>query len=408
MPAAAPAEGAGAAQANDAAANDERLAASVNVTVLIAMPSTRTVFPSSRRIVANASSTASLSSPRSNGNFRAGTGSQLGQSRLDEVQEDAGDAGHEKGKARRAPSLKSMRSTTSVKSLAEARREAFFAQLNDEEGQKQNGKDEANDTSAAAPAETGEDAEEEEELPELVFGTASVPLFARFGSDDSRLTGAGLHATELATPAKSDILDLISWSKEVRQRKLAADEARKKADDAVEDTATIDNGPNARSRVSNAETSIDGPSATVLSESAFYGDSRAPLGDVVQRMLSTNSYEMNDLSRPSMNGGPSRSFLSDGSANANSVATPNTIAPLVEGREASGAATPIQRPRDLPPIDTSTVAAERHISVPPSPSAATALSNMDESRRHSTSTWHTGRDDEDVDFHETQSQVAGR
>lgn len=407
MPAAAPAEGAGAVQANDAAANDERLAASVNVTVLIAMPSTRTVFPSSRRIVPNASAAASLSSPRSNGNFRAGTGSQLGQSRLDEVQEDAGDAGYEKGKARRAPSLKSMKSTTSVKSLAEARREAFFAQMKDEEGQKQNDKDEANDTSAAGPADTGEDAEEEE-LPELVFGTASVPLFARFGSDDSRVTGVGLHATELATPAVSDILDLISWSKEVRQKKLAADEACKKADDAVEDTATIDNGANARSRVSNAETSIDGPSAAVLSGSAFYGDSRAPLGDVVQRMLSTNSYEMNDLSRPSMNGGPSRSFLSDGSANANSVATPNTISPLVEGREASGAATPIQRPRDLPPIDTSTLAAERHSSIPPSPSAATALSTMDDSRRHSTSTWHTGHDDEDVDFHETQSQVAGR
>ncbi len=108
--------------ANEAGANDTdqkrstpdtTTPASVNITVLIAMPSQRTVFPSSQSTYNNAA----LKSQRS---FNLDA---VVSDKIDEV-EEAGEGDEFRG-LRRTASIKSFRTAASTKSIGDARREAF-------------------------------------------------------------------------------------------------------------------------------------------------------------------------------------------------------------------------------------------------------------------------------------------
>ena len=345
--------------------HEERLAASVNVTVLIAMPSPRTVFPSSR--LTTTTSNASLRNAR-HGVVPAG-------GKLEEVEEDADgdqDGASLKGKARRAPSLRSVKSATSIKSVAEARREAFFNQAL---------QDEPHSTAAAVtlPAPAYEN-EEEEELPELMFGTASVPIFAKMSGASADPASRLPTVAKLTQPSRADILGLVANASKAKERKVAVEAA------AAEKMRKQEEGDMDGARRSNADTSVDGDGVRSTDDMP-----QGPMGNVASRMLQANgaggAYEMSDMG-PSRSTEPSRSF---------EVQTPNTLDPLMHRIAPLGVETEHRqddRSRSNLTID-----------VPASPSAYTAQEGTltptnsfhltgSDARRNSITSWHTGMEDD--------------
>lgn len=293
---------------------EEKVAASVNITVLIAMPSSRTIFPTNRRLHPSTSTT-TLMNQRSATNVGAVAKLQEANANGDIDQ----DALSLKGKARRAPSLRSVRSTASMKSLGETRREAFFSQITKDEA----GKGIPTSPVAAAPAPAYE--EEEEELPELMFGTASVPIFARPGSAAQTATvrrGSLTPASRLLQPSKADILALVSAANRAREKKVEVEAA------AGVKAKKQDEGDVEANRASVAETSLDGEgrSATAGVHDRSEDDAlQTPLGDVTTRMFqSHNLGENQDIEMSSM--GASRSYYSTQNSG---LQTPTTPMPLL-------------------------------------------------------------------------------
>lgn len=285
---------------------EDKVAASVNVTVLIAMPSSRTVFPSSRRL---ASSTSNASIVKSRPGITSST------SKLQEVEENKDvdqDESSIKGKAKRAPSLRSFKSFTSTKSVAEARREAFFNQAN---------RDEQNDSITQLPVlntQAPAYEEEEEELPELMFGTASVPIYNRLPTGTSTNT-----SSRMIQPDRFDILALVSAACKARERKAQMDKV------AVQKSTKGDEVDLDANRQSVAETSLDGEGASAIANGQNErstddddGTIQTPLGDVTTRMLQSHNvqqeYEMSDM-------GPSQSSYLDVSSEMMSPSTPTPL-----------------------------------------------------------------------------------
>lgn len=277
---------AGATAANGEAkrpADDTSIPASVNVTVLIAMPSQRTVFPS----IQTQYSSATLKSQRSLNLDGVASG------KIDEVEESG--EGADSRSLRRTASIKSFRTAASAKSIGDARREAFFNKMNEDEG---------NVPAKDVPA-THFDDEDEEELPELVFGTASVPIFTRL----PRHTASGREpfagAVEAYQPLRSELIRLVTSAHEARSRKAALEAAAKQAekDAAKADETTIDerstNQVQPASAANNGALTADGrrvsASETIDSETAAIigspGMATVPtahqegLGNVVSRMM---------------------------------------------------------------------------------------------------------------------------
>ena len=218
-------------------------AASVNITVLIAMPSSKTIFPSQRRLNGQVSAS-TLRSP-----YLRHAASNIPKGVAEEAEEDEV-ANAEKGKMRRAPSLRSVRTVASTRSVAEARREAFFASQAAAEAD-----DGASKMSAPQPTmrpmpvthpldgALGEG--EEEELPELVFGTASVPILKRvphaIASNSFYFQARTTTPTsELVHPTKADLRQLLANAKTAQERKLKADaEQKKEADSKLNASASV-------------------------------------------------------------------------------------------------------------------------------------------------------------------------
>ncbi|KAJ1018592.1 hypothetical protein NDA16_004874 [Ustilago loliicola] len=264
-------------------ADDSSTPASVNVTVLIAMPSQRTVFPSTQTQY----SSATVKSQRSLNLDGVAPGT------IDEVEESG--EGAESRSLRRTASIKSFRTAASTKSIGDARREAFFNKMNEDEGNVA-----ANDVPA-----THFDDEDEEELPELVFGTASVPIFTRIPG----YTAAGREpfagTMEAYQPLRSELIRLVTSAHEARERKAAMEAAAKQAekDAAKADETTIDErstnqvqattaansgGLAADGRRVSASETIDSETAAIIGSSGMATVPTAHqegLGNVVSRMM---------------------------------------------------------------------------------------------------------------------------
>lgn len=264
-------------QNNDTGNQDEKLSASVNITVLIAMPSPSTVFPTVHK--PNNNSVASLRHSAS----RLGNGSATmlpSTSKIDEVQEDADmDALSDKGKAKKAPSIRSVRSVSTIKSLGDARREAFFA---DAAQRSSIDREVSKPQEQQTETQNAYDYDEEEELPELVFGTASVPLYSRIVSGKQT---QGVPST-LIPPTKDEIMSLMSTVAEARTRKVQpAGKADQKSEEAENNRRSV------------AGTSLEGGMSNLEEQNG--------LGDVVTRMMRTNNgvhssseaYEMDTMRR---------------------------------------------------------------------------------------------------------------
>ncbi|SPO31926.1 probable conserved hypothetcial protein [Ustilago trichophora] len=256
---------------------DTSTPASVNVTVLIAMPSQRTVFPT----------TGTLKSQRSL-NMDG-----LTTFKIDEAEESADGS----RSLRRTASIKSFRTAASSKSIGDARREAFFNKMNDEEG----------NTAANDIHTTHIDDEDEEELPELVFGTASVPIFTRITGPDAAGRDPFAGTIEAYQPLRSELIRLVTTAHEARERKAAMEAAAKQAEkdaaNADDGQTTIDerstNQGQTATNANNGGTAADdrrvSASETIDSETAAIigsvGVSTVPvshqegLGNVVSRMM---------------------------------------------------------------------------------------------------------------------------
>ena len=161
------------------------------------------------------------------------------------------------------------------------------------------------------PAPESDD-EDEEELPELVFGTASVPIFVRIPGASASAAGrepfAG--ALEAYQPLRSELTRLVASAHEARERKAAMEAAAKQVE---KDAANVDDGQTTideRStsnnpgqtdaainsgavgsnghRVSASET-IDSETAVILGSAGLASVPAAAhqdgLGDVVSRMM---------------------------------------------------------------------------------------------------------------------------
>ncbi|SJX66585.1 uncharacterized protein SRS1_16807 [Sporisorium reilianum f. sp. reilianum] len=266
---------------------DVSTAASVNVTVLIAMPSQRTVFPSNQSHYNHSA----LKSQRSL-NVDA-----IAADKIDEAEESVG-AHH--GGLRRTASIKSFRTAASAKSIGDARREAFFNKLNEGEG---------NTISHDVPA-TDMDDEDDEELPELVFGTASVPIFTRIAGGRAAGREPFSGTLEAYQPLRSELVRLVTSAHKARERKVAMEAAAKQAEkdaaNADDGQTTIDERSTANQgqaavasatggaasndrRVSASET-IDSETAAIISSPGLANVPTAHqdgLGDVVSRMMAT-------------------------------------------------------------------------------------------------------------------------
>ena len=288
----------------------ESVSASVNVTVLIAMPSPRTVFPhsSTAQLRRTASGSKALKNQGST-NFPPLT--KVQSSRLDEVDEDTDE---DKSRLRRAPSVKSFRTVGSTKSIADARREAFFGAMTDDDAANKAGRASL-DRDGTGPADTvvggvtsyGNDDDEEEELPELVFGTASVPIYCREASRNysaaasaaPRLPFSGVSGTY--HPVRSELLELVASAHRARERKAHDEAALKAAEDKEaangdDSHTTIDDRPQSDGRSGLMQGGVGRPSAseTIDSEAgiqltALSSTRQDGLGDVVSRMMANRS-----------------------------------------------------------------------------------------------------------------------
>ncbi|SPO41718.1 uncharacterized protein PSFLO_07200 [Pseudozyma flocculosa] len=334
------------ADATTTPVGDDALPASVNVTVLIAMPSPRTVFPAAqlgrkgsstgvgsggRQQPAPPPTTTAAASAGSSG-FSPLT--RVRSTRLDEVlhEHHEGDEDEEHGIAstdaqasrlQRKASAKSFRTVGSTKSLAEARREAFFGAMADEhekdnqqQGSTQAAAAAASSAAAAAPptattapflgASAGDD--EDEELPELVFGTASVPIFRKASSTSASATTPaaarktfGDHA-DRHQPIRRELLELVAAAHEARERKTRNDTAAKEAEASKgsEDAHSVAGGAGGggiagflgRTMSSSAAANPNRTSGTETLDSdrdiQLNAMDGAGLGDVVGRMMAQN------------------------------------------------------------------------------------------------------------------------
>ncbi|KAE8257196.1 hypothetical protein A4X13_0g2522 [Tilletia indica] len=216
-----------------AALNDVPLPAAVNVTVLIAMPSPKTVVPSSKQPKTKKSmmsfiSGASASKPSL-------IPAQLSTTKVDEVDEEYL-VMDDKGKTRREPSLRSVRTGISVSSFAEARREAFFK--SEESGHEAGKMDMPLGDDRSGFGYDNDKDDEEEELPELMFGTASVPMYRDWTPPASSATPAGGSSDvaaaapvpqDLLIPTRGDLLKLLAAARQVKERKTSDVLAQQKA-----------------------------------------------------------------------------------------------------------------------------------------------------------------------------------
>jgi hypothetical protein len=288
------------ASASNAEKAEEKLAASVNVTVLIAMPSSRTIFPSSRRVASSMSNngTDPLRQPSAT--------LSTTDTKLPEVEEDVTldqDESSMKGKARKAPSLRSVKSTASLKSVAETRREAFFNQITKDDA----GKDIPSENIVATPAPAYE--EEEEELPELMFGTASVPIFTHLATNTTSRRQSLTPSSHVMQPNRSDILGLVAAANKARERKTEVDAAAAGAKTKKQqDEADLE-----VNRLSVAETSLDGEARTGLNDRSEDDALQTPMAD----QNPGQQFEMTTM-------GPSRS-----SYYSTEMPTPSTPTPLL-------------------------------------------------------------------------------
>jgi len=360
-----PKEGVSATPGPDFSVKPEDLMnASVNITVLIAMPSPSTVFPSalsskpkrkgSQAQLTNNTSMTSLRSPASIQTFASAVGQQNSV-----VEEESID---DKGKARGAPSV---RTAASGKSLAEARREAYFAAANLEDPQAQE--------SGAQPRMSEDDDkhdgfgvdEDEEELPELVFGTASVPLFRRMEQGmgiqndglNQGLAGPSRTASipmsislslptsgDLNHPTKQDLTGLLSLAQVARDAKSRKLDAIKEAEEKKqnEETAERENSMNRsedvdRSGVTFHNDALDSISISQPQDQSQDRGLETSLGStpVVQRMLALNHLDhVNDSSsdQPRSSLAPSGYTFSSENERERERAfapTPNTGDPLM-------------------------------------------------------------------------------
>lgn len=309
---------------------DEKLSASVNITVLIAMPSPSTVFPTVQK--PNNNSVSSLRRSTS----RLGNGSTTmlpSTSKIDEVQEDTDmDALSDKGKARRAPSLRSVRSVSTIKSLGDARREAFFGgggQRSSTDNEAQKSQDQQQNVTTEN--QNALDDDEEEELPELVFGTASVPLYSKIISGKQ---SQNIPST-LVSPTKDEILSLMGTVADARSRKV---QPSGKVDQKSEEMEN--------NRRSVAGTSVEGGMSNLEEQNG--------LGDVVSRMMRSNNgihssseaYEMDTM-------------RSSNGETSNIVATPDARPSTSTHEGLMTQAAPMGLDEQLTPIETPLSANER-------------------------------------------------
>lgn len=200
--------------------SDERLSASVNVTVLIAMPSPKTVYPAGRKnarldagkTIGKRSTSRDYSEP-----YELSQLATLENGDETTVEADAGNPAS-KGKSRRTPSIRSVRTLASTKSQGEARREAFLRaeaaqeplDLPPSSRLSMDGDFAGHDGIKCSKSNDGHE-NEDMELPELVFGTASIPLYARI-------------TPILEAPTRAEILALASCAASTKTRKRARPE----------------------------------------------------------------------------------------------------------------------------------------------------------------------------------------
>ena len=260
--------------------------ASVNVTVLIAMPSPRTVFAPPQAQYNNAT-------VRSQRSFHVDA---VTSDKIDEIEESLG-AQETRSGLRRTASIQSFRSAMSAKSVGGARREAFFHRMTSEVGK----------VPTTNLPTTKLDDDDDEELPELVFGTASVPIFTRIPGDNAAGRQPFAGTTEAYQPLRSELIRLVTQAHEARERKAAmealAKQAEKDVANADDGQTTIDerlpnqgeaaghpaNGGVAADgrRVSASET-IDSETAAIISAPGLANiptSHQEGLGDVVSRMM---------------------------------------------------------------------------------------------------------------------------
>ncbi|PWZ00361.1 hypothetical protein BCV70DRAFT_199649 [Testicularia cyperi] len=285
---------------------EESCPASVNVTVLIAMPSPRTVFPTAQSLRRNplVASRPSLTGP----NIKS---TAVVSQKLEEVDENE-NGDESRPSLRRTASIKSFRTAASNKSLGDARREAFFNNMAKEQEQVEDLPPQHDSNHHA-----GFDDDEEEELPELVFGTASVPIFSRGGLVASSAAAPTLRqpfvgAAEAFQPVRGELMELVRAAHDARKRKERLEEAAKTEKDGNNDDGqtTLDersanqapgvaNVTNAAATGGEAGSTVDhhrlSASETIDSEagaavggagiSAINATRQEGLGDVVSRMM---------------------------------------------------------------------------------------------------------------------------
>lgn len=359
---------------------EDLMNASVNITVLIAMPSPTTVFPSSlssrnpqKKNLPNATSTTSLRSPASIQTFSSAVAGI-------DVSED------DKGKARRAPSV---RTAASGKSLAEARREAFFAAENLEEPQPDQVQvlhRQSQDEDRKETYDLNDD--DEEELPELVFGTASVPLFRKVYNDGlqsqystglnnnngiagpSRMASIPMsislsspNSTDLNHPSKSDLVNLLNLAQLGREAKTKRMEALKEAEEKKQNEENLENGnlsQDVGDRSGISFSNNDHTNNNALTSIAIPNDQSSnnhlDSNPVVQRMLAlnnvndSNSDQLVHGSRPSLaQSGYTFSSENERERERNFASTPNTNDPLVDNNDVN---TPSRRSESPDQVQT--------------------------------------------------------
>ncbi|KAN0064424.1 hypothetical protein ACQY0O_002799 [Thecaphora frezii] len=290
---------------------EEPIQASVNVTVLIAMPSPRTVFPLAQQ-GRKASSGGIANAARQQQATAFPPLTRVHSTRLDEVHEQDDDADSQshsgEAKLKRAGSVKSTRRTASGKSPAETRREAFFGTKPDRDDA---GTGDAADGGTYASEAVGYDDDDDEELPELVFGTASLPIYCK-GQSLATAAAAGRmpfsEGPDRYHPVRQELMQLVAAAHEARERKARNDvaareaEAQKAGDDAQ--STVVGGGVGAETsmhnRISASET-IDSEPGIQLN--AMQSTSHDGLGNVVGRMMAQNIDHMPArTSRPHLDG----------------------------------------------------------------------------------------------------------
>ncbi|CAD6938630.1 unnamed protein product [Tilletia laevis] len=234
------------------ALNETPVPAAVNVTVLIAMPSPKTVVPSAKQLKPSLHP------------------AHISTSKVDEVDEEY--SIDDKGKTRREPSLRSVRTAASAKSFAEARREAFFK--SEESAQDGAGLEmPLSDDRSEFGFDMDKD-DEEEELPELMFGTASVPVYRDWSSSSSAVRPFAASPRfsvppvpqDLLIPTRGDLLRLLATARQVKERKtldvLAQQKAaaKKELGDGDGDDVGVDSADGVQA-TRGGDASLSGPAA---------------------------------------------------------------------------------------------------------------------------------------------------